>query len=544
MSNNDEEIKKDIEKLLDLLDVKPSKPEETAIFKEASHKELCNVVEYWIDQCKLIFGKVVWLQQNQSLRDSGVDVVCDFPRTNLKVGFQIKSYGDIEDGNFTRNTKSQIQDSRKHNLRNLIVMFAADLTDKSQAEKTRGLISELHQGDSYAITFPPEKLATMLIAYREKKHPFELAVRPTLVAMMDFITKTYSTKGYKVDVNVSIKPDSETGTGESPIRAELTAKFDQTTWGTTPWEEIMGRTARGETVKLTKEIVKAQVFFAGKPLVPEGYQPTEIAIELPKVELPVGRLETVGSDGRVLGKLENIIFARESIVDNTLTMVSKDDLSPMRIKIIYDIGTQQADVTIGYEVIGCDVVTVFNAEKFLESIKNAELVRLVNSADNNTIFEAKGRMDIPEVDKRWLMIIEALAKIQTKTGYRIVIPDVITAREAADILDIAEGLDMGFKEVNSLRIKISVDKASAQSLIDQYLKDSVIKDFKIRQQVKATVFGQQIPIGEAIFENVLFRPKSDINQLQAAIKEMRPEDKISIELETIENTRPRARLLK
>jgi hypothetical protein len=84
----------------------------------------------------------VWITQNQSLRDSGIDVLIDLLSSRIHFGIQIKSYNDIEDNLFSKNVNAQISQSHRHDLTKLIVGFAGDLTDKrnkkNQKEKIRG----------------------------------------------------------------------------------------------------------------------------------------------------------------------------------------------------------------------------------------------------------------------------------------------------------------------------------------------------------------------------------------------------------------------
>lgn len=84
----------------------------------------------------------------------------DLPMSRLRFGVQVKSFYDVQEGNFTKNVKAQITESHRHSLDKLIIAFAGDLTRRNQPEKVRGLISELHQTEKDS-NYPPEKVLTI-----------------------------------------------------------------------------------------------------------------------------------------------------------------------------------------------------------------------------------------------------------------------------------------------------------------------------------------------------------------------------------------------
>jgi len=123
MSGNSNEERSAVETLAKLLDVKPATEEETKIFKETNinHAKLCRAFEYWIDQCKTVFGEPVLLNQIQGLRDAGVDVSMNLVTSKANFGFQIKSYGDVKKKDFSSKVNAQINQSRRHKLNRLVL---------------------------------------------------------------------------------------------------------------------------------------------------------------------------------------------------------------------------------------------------------------------------------------------------------------------------------------------------------------------------------------------------------------------------------------
>jgi hypothetical protein len=106
-----------------------------------------------------------WGDNIQGIRDSGVDAVwnCHLLGTDIKVGVQIKSYGDFEGGrdeSFRRTVLAQITESRQMKLSVLVLGLCADLTSASQREKSRGLLADIERmADKYVVAVAPEKMA-------------------------------------------------------------------------------------------------------------------------------------------------------------------------------------------------------------------------------------------------------------------------------------------------------------------------------------------------------------------------------------------------
>jgi hypothetical protein len=98
----------------------------------------------------------------QSLQDAGCDLLIDWGR-GAKYGIQMKSHGDIGEPDFSVKTLSQIADSKQHGLRRLYLLFAGDVTDRSQSQKVRGFEARVSRmKDHYVVTVSPERVWTLL----------------------------------------------------------------------------------------------------------------------------------------------------------------------------------------------------------------------------------------------------------------------------------------------------------------------------------------------------------------------------------------------
>jgi len=60
---------------------------------------------------------------------------------------------------FENRTLAQIQDLRQHGLERLFVILAADITNNSNAQKVRGMLSAISaMNDACVVAIPPERL--------------------------------------------------------------------------------------------------------------------------------------------------------------------------------------------------------------------------------------------------------------------------------------------------------------------------------------------------------------------------------------------------
>ncbi len=122
--------------------IHPKLPVETTQFKTIYHEILCSKFESFLRKKLRNINIVFEIQNMHSLRDKGVDILLIFTRSNLKIGFQLKSYGDIEKKDFSVTVHTQITTS-KSLCDYYFVAFAGDMTDKSHQEKVNGKISDI-----------------------------------------------------------------------------------------------------------------------------------------------------------------------------------------------------------------------------------------------------------------------------------------------------------------------------------------------------------------------------------------------------------------
>jgi hypothetical protein len=126
----------------------------TAGFREQRHDPLVTRLQGIFESTLL---ERLRLSILQSLQDRGCDLPIEWP-LRAKYGVQLKSNGDVEERDFANKTLAQIQNSRQHGLKSLFVILAADITNNSNAQKVRGMVSGISSmNDPYVVAVPPER---------------------------------------------------------------------------------------------------------------------------------------------------------------------------------------------------------------------------------------------------------------------------------------------------------------------------------------------------------------------------------------------------
>lgn len=147
-----------------LFGVQSSNEKETAVFRDMSHERLLNDFRKWLEKRnteRKIFGNII-----HGPREAGIDIIAEISsEPRIKIGVQIKDNDDIKKKDFPKKVKAQITNSKKHDLKGLIIVFCGDLTDNRKPrvkDRVRGMISDLSQVKNRIIAIPPEKALTIL----------------------------------------------------------------------------------------------------------------------------------------------------------------------------------------------------------------------------------------------------------------------------------------------------------------------------------------------------------------------------------------------
>jgi len=160
-----------LEIISSLFNCKGANTYDTQIFRKVSHETLCQAFQYWLEEMRTTISEPTSVAITQSLRDDGIDVLLEFSKSEVKVGFQIKSCNDVDEKEFTSKCIAQISRSRKHSISRLIIAIGADLTSERHQQKVRGLTSEISEMDNFCKVFSPEKTLTIWQTFENKEHP-------------------------------------------------------------------------------------------------------------------------------------------------------------------------------------------------------------------------------------------------------------------------------------------------------------------------------------------------------------------------------------
>jgi hypothetical protein len=126
----------------------------TAGFRDQRHDPLVTQLQGILESRLLEQPRLSILQ---SLQDRGCDLLIEWP-LRAKYGVQLKSNGDVEEDGFANKTLAQMQNSRQHGLERLFVVLAADITNNSNVQKVRGMLSGISSmNDPYVVAVPPER---------------------------------------------------------------------------------------------------------------------------------------------------------------------------------------------------------------------------------------------------------------------------------------------------------------------------------------------------------------------------------------------------
>lgn len=529
MSKNENKERKTVEKLVKLIDVKSASDEETKIFAEVSHDEICKAIEYWVDQTRLIFGEPVLTYQNQSLRDSGVDVSINLVTSKINFGFQVKSHGDINEKSFSQKVNAQITQSKKHDLTKLVVALAGDLTDNSQKEKVRGMISEIKQqkGDNqYVIVISPEKLVSIYNAYKNKEHPLKLVNLDVsdAIKFTSGISESLSNERRKARVSLSIEY-LET----EPHKDEHFQKFkmDIATEDTDLIDKIERMSMTGEKIKLDK--VKNIRIFDGNKVVKKIEPVGEVILKPTGVE-PIFTIQVLSESNSVMMSLDSIPFERK-IVEKEVHFVRKNRENQSLDIVLIFVSETEFIIQSSISFKG-DVLDLQKSVDFMQSMMTGAKTKIIDvEAGLSGVFDIPTSTIFPELPKAELDVLQTLTTIQKNTGIKLEFPETLTNGEFNTIKRISQIIETG--KVPILSVKFKTDKKTALAVIDGYKKQT-LGDSSIILNSQYTILGHQILTNSTLLLSKM-RLKEDLDVLSESVSKLKDEELVELQMEPITN---------
>lgn len=544
---NNKTIANHLEKILKLFDVEPVEKSRTNINKDYNHDEICEIIEYWINQTKIIFGEVVWIEKNQGLRDAGVDLYLEFIQSRVKMGFQVKSYNDIKDKDFSRQVDAQITRSHKHKLDYLFVCFAGDLTDNSQEQKIRGKISDFSQEGEYVHTISPEKLAVIIETYREKIHPLK-RIRIGLTEVSLFasgLKDALSNDERSVNVTINIKNRDVGKKSEDNGRIHLELAIPEDDLELSNKLELIGSNKLTEPVKISSKYIKgfeAKVFglpkYSIEDLKEEERNKLTLVISPHKKK---HSLDIINFDekGKELDSLRNL-NVKLKITKESIHIKSRIEETVFQVEMLNNksMGTEiEFGVAIKPEYGNAQQIE--KGFKFIETLEKANYSELVIYQEDKEIFRTKLEYRAPKMDKTnpFYQMIPYLSYIEQKTGVNFSFKDMQPNKnEISNILNTYTALKEGKLELSDCKMKIVIPRVPVLEMLYKS-NDSIVeldKDTYISQMIKQDILGKEIFLGPM---DVKIRKFKILGNREKLIKEFEKsrENIVNIEVEILDN---------
>jgi len=174
------------EQLNAILDVGFAPSNDTAGFKEVKHDPYVEALQSWLHSYGSNWAEQPIIRNLQGLGDRGVDLKAEFKIAGYSVGFQVKSYGDIDDKDFSTKIWKQIGQFRSYVIDQFYIILCGDMTDQSHYQKVRGFQAFVEQGDYPEITIIPPEQAWQL--YQSFSQPIdEQRVQSCLTSLAKFL---------------------------------------------------------------------------------------------------------------------------------------------------------------------------------------------------------------------------------------------------------------------------------------------------------------------------------------------------------------------
>lgn len=476
-----------IRTLTKLFDVESVPESETEYFKKnnVSHAKLSRIFEYWIDQSKSIFGEPITIHQTQSLRDSGVDFIVEFISSRFKIGFQIKSYGDVKDKYFHKNVNAQITESKRYDLQKLVIAIVGNLADeKVQGQKIRGLIAELKQrNDDYLFIIPPEKVLPICKAFETRQHPLSIVMLDLKDAfkISDGLSKSLSNKNRKVNVSINVKylnipkqKGEKTGKFLLKLKPEDLGIFDR-------FERL---NITGETLEFTKEQL-SEFIVDGKNWLDEGFQKLEVrATE----EYDTVTINILDDKEVVIMELEELTFGKRRVGEEAhITLRDKNQES---LRIEFKGSKNMINFSCGVNFYNVDLNHIRQAVEFRRALEEGKWIQiLVPKHGVDAKFPITSKTESKKIDENLVKVADALLVIEERSGIKLKIPKELWQKEIDRIIGIAKLI---IEEVFPLK-KGGVDltKKEAESFVKLFKNPDKYKEFTIITEID--ILDKKIP---------------------------------------------------
>jgi len=525
----EEKIEVVLNRLYPTFNIKSGEKEATSQFKEITHENLCDAIHYWIDENRLVMVEPTNSFITQSLRDEGVDVILEFLSSNVKIGFQVKSYNDIYDKNFTSTVKAQIATSKKHGIIKLFICLCGDLTDKRQLEKMSGIsseIDEINKTDDYMYILSPLKMIQIYTAYRQNKHPLRYAsnystIRSILNAMLEALSDDPT---YVPTIHFEYKLRNEIDVSNKSHNFKFSLKDGAFEDGISMLDKIKESHLTGKSFRISGNKIKD--FVIDDKEIKFDPEVGFIEIKPEYNSLPPTNIYIEDDKGNRIKYYDNIILVKERVVDGIVHLISRDD-NPINFRLTIDTKTNKSTFGFKFNFISTYVQKILQFFKFQNELLSGKTLVF-----NNEKGEMKGKpylKEIKPVPKEWLDLFEKLVYIQNNIGKPIYLDKLPAQEMIQDILTIYDLLTV--RETRGLvpSFQATFKKKNITLLIDQQKKLGFIEGLKISiKEFGFSLFNYTITFGDALFEADKMEMLENITQVETKIVKMTDDEEIGV----------------
>lgn len=514
--------------LTKLFDVESIDESETIRFKtnHIPHAKLCRIIEYWIDQCKSLFGEPVTITQTQSLRDAGVDLIVELITSKIKFGFQIKSYGDVNEKKFHKNVNAQIAESRRYNLTQLFIGIAGNLTDeKKQGQKIRGLIAELKQNkDDYLHIIPPEKLLTICDTYETKKHPLGIVMLDLKEGfeITEGLSRSLSNEKRKVHVSMDIHYPDIPKQNNDKI-AKFTLKLEKTDLDLLDRLEKLHIT--GETIEFTKDQVQQFEIEGTNWLHDKGtFQSLTV---MPTENYDYVTLHILDDKDEIIFSLEELKFGNRGVGEES--HVTLRDENQKALSLLLKISKTEINFSCGVNFFDVDLEQLRQAIEFRQSLEKCKKMQILIPEKNMTSdLEMPKSAEFTKLDEGLVRLSDALLVIQQKTGMKFKIPEEILIEHMKEI--ITTGHLLREETVSANEIHVTLQKQDAIKFLKMLEKPKSASEYAIQEHQKILdkeiILISKYMLGDFVLKEEL---KNKINEIEKSDK-----DSFRLELKSVD----------
>lgn len=502
-------------------------------FAEVPHDEILKAYEYWLQYLKLLVKEPFTTQITHGLQDDGVDLILTSLNTDKKIGFQVKSYNDLN-REFRGKVMSQITYSRKHGLEKLFIILCADLRNNNQILKVRNMISQVSQmQDNYVSVIEPEKAYPVYECYTNKEHPLVyLARNRQIIDLISGLSESLSTEDCKVEVSVKFTDVRQDNVKNIPLfSGEIKFKpLDKKQQNSLP-AKITKLQQLSEKVEFTKKDID-EVTIKYPDGRKEAVKPDQLIAIPGKRRIGPMNIYPINSDAALV---ENIILYEEHSDQYSTTWKTNGELGPWFFELVVlhkKRDNSQLNFRWSFSGRKGNYNDLLNCLKLLRTIKqNKKIILEINPSIKREIpIEANNMREITDEE---ITMVENIIYIQKRLSQQIPVTDKYTNPIWVQIKNFLENNKI---EIAPQPQHLSGMKHVVLDLVAKLKKQPVLKKYEfMAAQITTNIGGivLKLPPTKITMKNVVL--DENVSELEQKISLLQTGENIEFTLKPTTN---------